>query len=251
MATLFGTSAGASNVADHPMNPSPGTNEPFLIRVPFEVWNKDTETQVNIMFRDREQLLDADPFQAWFPDNRNYVNIVNTPYDPTKIMNATQPDRAEATWTLVIWSTRMVVGDVITVSYANPIQIGSDTYTFKTSEATIYSNEQAKKDVEKINVFPNPYYGTHYREVTREGKYVTFSHLPARATIRIFDLAGVLVRTIEKDDPNQFINWNLQNNNNYPVASGIYVTYIDMPDLGATKILKLAVIQEEQILRVY
>jgi hypothetical protein len=251
MATLFGTVAGASNVANHPMNPSPGTNEPFLIRVPFEVWNKDTETQVNIMFRDREQDLAADPFQAWYPDNRNYINIVNTPYDPNKIMNASQPDRAEATWTLVIWSTRMVLGDVITVSYANPIQIGVDTYTFKTPLATSYSADLAKKDVEKINVFPNPYYGTHYREVTREGKYVTFSHLPAQATIRIFDLAGVLVRVIDKDDPSQFTTWNLQNNNNYPVASGIYIVHIEMPALGATKILKLAVIQEEQILRVY
>ena len=60
-----------------------------------------------------------------------------------------------------------------------------------------------------------------------------------------------MVRTIDKDSPEQFTRWNLQNNNNYPVASGIYIVYIDMPDLGTTKILKLAIIQEEQILRVY
>jgi hypothetical protein len=250
MATIFSTHPSVG-LANHPMNPSPGTNEPFLIRLPFEVWNKDTEKQVNLMFRDREQLLAADPWLAWNSEHRNYLIVVNTDYDPAKIISTTDPLAAEATWIVVIYSTRLVLGDVVTITYANPIQIGSDTYRFSTPAATIYSNDLAKKDVEKINIFPNPYYGTHYREVTREGKYVTFSHLPAKATIRIFDLAGVLVKTIDKDDLSQFIRWNLQNENNYPVASGIYVVYIDMPGLGVSKILKLAIIQEEQILRVY
>lgn len=52
----------------------------------------------------------------------------------------------------------------------------------------------AKKDVEKINVFPNPYYGYQYRELAPNNKYVTFSHLPDNAIIRIFDLSGVLVK---------------------------------------------------------
>lgn len=250
MATIYGVVSGSS-LADHPMNPNPGSTNRFLIRIPFEIWNKDTQQQVNVMFRDREQLLDADPFYAWYPDNRNYLVIVNTPYDEAHIFNSGDPLLNEATWILVIWSTRTVVGDIITVTYANPVQIGVDTYTFSTPVATSYSDTRAKKDVEKINVFPNPYYGFQYRETTREGKYVTFSHLPTRATIRIFDLAGVLVRTIDKNDESQFTRWNLQNNNNYPVASGIYIVYIDMPDLGTTKILKLALIQEEQILRVY
>jgi hypothetical protein len=33
-----------------------------------------------------------------------------------------------------------------------------------------------------------------------------------------------------------------------PAASGLYIAYIEMPDIGATKILKIAIIQEEQIL---
>jgi hypothetical protein len=31
-----------------------------------------------------------------------------------------------------------------------------------------------------------------------------------------------------------------------PVASGLYIVYIDMPAIGATKILKAAIIQEQQ-----
>jgi hypothetical protein len=47
------------------------------------------------------------------------------------------------------------------------------------------------------------------------------------------------------------MTWDMTNSSNYPIASGIYVVYVDMPDLGTTKILKLALIQEEQILNVY
>ncbi len=126
-----------------------------------------------------------------------------------------------------------------------------DQFTYTAPAASTNSSDLAKADVNKINVFPNPYYGFQTRETARDAKYVTFSHLPAQATIRIFDLSGVLVKTINKNDPTQFIRWNLQNDNGYPVASGVYVVYVDMPSIGTTKVLKLAVVQEEQILKVY
>jgi hypothetical protein len=77
---------------------------------------------------------------------------------------------------------------------------------------------------------------------------VTFSHLPDKATIRIFNLAGVLVKTINKDNQDQFQRWDLANESGLPVASGLYIAYIEMPDIGTTKILKVAIIQEQQIL---
>jgi hypothetical protein len=131
--------------------------------------------------------------------------------------------------------------------------VEADEFTFSQPKVTT-TQSQAKSDVENINVFPNPYYGYQYRETSRELHYVTFSHLPQNATIRIFDLSGVLVTTINHNstsENSQFERWNLQNDSGYPVASGIYVVYVDMPGLGTTKVLKLAVIQEQQILRVY
>jgi hypothetical protein len=247
MATIFGTSAGGSNVANHPMNPNPGVNDPFLIRIPFEVWNKDTGKQVNIIFRDREQSLTANPFFAWNPNNRNYVVIINTDYDSTAIIGSGHPMRAEATWIVVIYSTRLAVGDIVSIYYANPFQVGVDTYRFKTT-GTTYSNDRAADDVNKINVFPNPYYGVNPQEINKYERFVTINHLPDRATIRIFNLAGQLVRTIEKTEPGQFQRWDLTTDSGLPVASGLYIIYVDMPDLGKTKILKAAVIQEQQIL---
>jgi hypothetical protein len=72
--------------------------------------------------------------------------------------------------------------------------------------------------------------------------------LPDKAKIRIFNLAGVLVRTMDKDDPEQFAYWDLANEDGLPVASGLYIAYIELPDLGTTKILKLAIVQEQQVL---
>lgn len=140
-------------------------------------------------------------------------------------------------------------GDIIRFT-TNKTNSSRDTYTF-TAPKVDENAELAKEDAKLINVFPNPYYGTQYRETTRQGKYVTFSHLPQKADIRIFDLSGVLVRTINKDDNSQFTQWDLTNSNNYPVASGIYVVYVECPDLGTSKILKLAIVQEEQILNIY
>jgi hypothetical protein len=110
----------------------------------------------------------------------------------------------------------------------------------------------AQSDVNMINAFPNPYYGMNTNETNRLNKYVRFSHLPASATIRIFSLSGVLVRTLPTTEgTSTFTDWNLRNDNSLPVASGIYIAYIDMPSIGKTKTLKIAIVQEEQILPTY
>ncbi|HLE33613.1 MAG TPA: T9SS type A sorting domain-containing protein, partial [Bacteroidota bacterium] len=75
--------------------------------------------------------------------------------------------------------------------------------------------------------------------------YVTFNNLPPRAKIRIFNLAGHLVRTLEKNDQSQFMRWDLTNEHNWQIGSGIYICHVEMPDIGETKIIKLAVVLSE------
>jgi hypothetical protein len=41
------------------------------------------------------------------------------------------------------------------------------------------------------------------------------------------------------------------NGRNYPVASGVYIAYIEMPDVAVTKSLKFSIIQEQEILDLY
>ncbi|KAA3657238.1 MAG: T9SS C-terminal target domain-containing protein [Calditrichaeota bacterium] len=126
-----------------------------------------------------------------------------------------------------------------------------DSFAFSTagySPATTSATQKA--DMELINVYPNPYYGLHEFEQNRFQRTVTFSHLPEQCTIRIFNLAGVLVRTIEKDDDTQFSAWDLNNEDGLPIASGMYIANIEVPNMGS-KILKLAIVMEQQFLDSY
>ncbi|MCG3120464.1 MAG: hypothetical protein ALAOOOJD_03192 [bacterium] len=126
-------------------------------------------------------------------------------------------------------------------------------YTFRTA-GTAASPEVAKADVlREVNCYPNPYYGVNRFEQNTFTRFITFSHLPDKAVVRIFNLAGVLVRTLTKGidaaDNAQFLRWNLQNEAGLPVASGIYIAHLEFPDLGVTKDLKIAIVQEQQFLR--
>ncbi len=102
----------------------------------------------------------------------------------------------------------------------------------------------AKQQLSSINIYPNPYYGVNIHETSSTEKFVTISHLPAKATIKIFNLAGIHVRTLQKNDPGQFFRWDLRNEKGFFVASGLYVIYIEMENVGA-RTLKLAVIMEQ------
>jgi hypothetical protein len=246
MITLFGASA--YSIADHPLNPSPGVEQRFTVRVPFEVWNVDDNQQVNVVFWDRSGDPTADGGSVWNQADREYLWIINTPYSTDVIDETSQTVADNATWNEVIYLSNFTVGDVLKITYDNPIQFGIDSYTFSPDAATFTNYNKAKDEVNKINVFPNPYYGVNSEELNKYNRFVTFTHLPAKATVRIFNLAGVLVKTIEKDDSEQYLRWDLANQNGLPVASGLYIAYIEMPEVGTTKILKVAIIQEQQIL---
>ncbi len=246
IATLFGASG--YDLADHPLNPNPGTSAPFSVRVPFEVWNVDDDEQVNTAFWDRSGDPTVDGGKVWNTENRVYQWVINTPYT-TDLIDVTSQEVADnATWNVVFYLSTFNIGDVVKIFYDNPIVKGSDVYRFQTT-AEAYSSDLAKNQVDEINVFPNPYYGVNTEELNKYNRFVTFTHIPdGNVKVRIFNLAGVLVRTLDKTDPGQFMRWDLANEDGLPVASGLYIAYIDMPDLGTTKILKLAIVQEQQVL---
>jgi hypothetical protein len=106
-------------------------------------------------------------------------------------------------------------------------------------------------DVDNIKVWPNPYFGYNPEERDPIEQIVRFTHLPesGACTIRIFNLAGVPIRTISHTDGTQFETWDLKNNFRIPVASGMYIAVVET-DSGST-VLKLAIVQPEQRLDVY
>jgi hypothetical protein len=248
IATIFGSSN--YSLANHPLNPTPGVKAPFTIRIPFEVWNTVKNEQVNLLVYDRNYSkynqpgVAADTFQVWNTRDRMYTWVVNTKYSPTLIDPKSTIVADSATWNWVFFTSYFKTGDDIKIIYNNPLQIGKDIFTF-TVPGTHYSDTLAQQQVSQINVFPNPYYGVNPLETNKYARFVTFSHLPKVATIRIFNLAGIMVRTINHTDGTQFQQWDLKNDSGLPVGSGLYIAYIDMPGIGK-KILKFAIIQEQQ-----
>lgn len=127
--------------------------------------------------------------------------------------------------------------------------VPGDRYVYAVEAPATGVDSLLTASVDEINVFPNPYIGYSKLETSRSQKFVTFTHLPERATIRIFDLAGTIVRVIEHDSPSQFERWDLTNQDNVPVASGVYLVHVET-EYG-DKVLKVALVQEEQILQRY
>jgi hypothetical protein len=257
-----------------------------LVDVPFSLWFlgpnlDDLSDDVRMMpwiFDDNENDLfdfkldheasggDNDPYSDWIyfmmpndhpqPGEQDYNDLVTamTP-DPTGWPGEVEVEHI-ARFVIMNWNQLQgdggedewpEQGTTFRIRMTIPNAAGVDEFTINTTAAAI-NTDKAKTEINKINVFPNPYYGVNSEEINKYNRFVTFSHLPNKATIRIFNLAGVLVRKIEKDDQSQFQRWDLANEYGLPVASGLYIAYIDMPDLGKTTILKLAIIQEQQIL---
>ena len=261
MATLGGVSPGSGerDIAAHPFKPDEVSETgAFLQRVPFQVWDvedPDNPRQLNAVFFDRGADGSRDEgsvayHQTYNMPGRDYITIVHTDYDPTKIHELTDEN---TTWVYFfvqggssVWST----GDVIKITIGNSVVAGEDEFEFSVTAET-YSEALARENVKMINVFPNPYYGVNKAETSPYSHFVTFSYLPQKATVRLYDLAGNLVRTLDKDDNDQFLRWDLKNHNGLPVASGIYLTHIELPDIAKNRILKVVILQEQQFLERY
>lgn len=122
---------------------------------------------------------------------------------------------------------------------------GGDKFRLTVPTSEISNTSVGKDNLDQLSVFPNPYFGAQGLENNKYQRFMRFTGIPATATIKIFSLSGVFIQELQKEAGSQYIDWNLLNKDNLPVASGIYIAYIDMPGIG-TKVLKLAVIQETQ-----
>jgi len=214
---------------DHPI--SGGDNDPetdwiFWYRPPdktpgqagYDAWVADA---------DPENLLDGEVMARMVLVNYN-GGSVSSPLWPANV-NQLLPE----------------TGTTIRILSTKPPQPNSDLFTVNTAGYQPSSTaEQAKADVNLINVVPNPYFGASAYEKNQLGSVMRFTNLPVGAKIRIFTLAGVLVRELENSGPGTTVDWDLQNKGGNLVASGMYIAYLDIPGLGS-KILKLAVILSE------
>ncbi len=134
-------------------------------------------------------------------------------------------------------------GSVIRINTWKTIK-PSDKFSFTATKPKMNDAVVGKSTLDRISVYPNPYFGAHAQEVDKYQRWVRFMNLPNKAIIRLYTVAGTFVRRIEKDDSYKtYTDWDLKNKDGIPVASGMFIAYIEIPGIG-TKVLKLAVIQE-------
>ncbi len=128
------------------------------------------------------------------------------------------------------------------------VNTATDVFTFTASSSTMAENEAALDDIKAV---PNPFYLFGPYDPVVGNYQIKFHHLPATCTITIYNLSGDLINVIEKDDASTAIaTWNVQTQENLPVASGIYIYVVDAPGFG-TKIGKMAVFTEDEVLEVF
>jgi hypothetical protein len=111
---------------------------------------------------------------------------------------------------------------------------GIPLYTFGSGPFATQVNVAAVAEsaLDMINVVPNPYYAFSGYETSRLDNRVKFINLPQRCTISIYNVGGTLVRRFNKDNSLTYLDWDLKNANNIPIAGGTYICHIDVPGVG-------------------
>jgi hypothetical protein len=215
----------------------------------FDITDPDNERQVNICYRG---LPSGD---------LNFVNneimIMKSDYDPQNgYPSSGAPDSTFKADAFVIMNL-VVISDTIPKSplkfdiQPNYPNSDLDVFSFSSENVThVKSTAELKDQLESVQVVPNPYWAYSVYETSYDTPVLKFTHLPHTVTIRIFDLAGSLVRTLTKNDDTNELSWNLRNEASLKIASGMYIAYVEAPGIGS-KILKFAVIQREERLDRY
>ena len=128
-------------------------------------------------------------------------------------------------------------GDVLRISVTRPFATG-DFFQFSLKPSAIDA-EAARNELEDIAVVPNPYVGASAYEPRsqiegRGERRVQFINLPQQCTIRIFNIRGELIKTLEHDgflaDGAMF--WDLRTEDQQDVAFGVYVFHVEAPGIG-------------------
>ncbi len=128
---------------------------------------------------------------------------------------------------------------------ATPINNNLPVYDFNTSDiGTIKgSADAAVKALDLINIVPNPYYAYSGYETTTSQTIVKITNIPVNCKITIFTMNGTLVRTFnvaQSENSQKSINgvavtsqdWDLNNQSRIPIASGLYLIHVDVPNVG-------------------
>ena len=145
-------------------------------------------------------------------------------------------------------SIEPIGGDIAYLKIKTPFT-SKDKYTFYTKPQRI-NLKKAETDLDNVTVVPNPYVGAARWEPQRIAasgrgeRRIFFTHLPYKATIKIFTMSGDHVKTLHHESTllDGKISWDLKSKKGLDVAPGVYIYHLEAPGIGK-KIDKFAIIK--------
>lgn len=129
-------------------------------------------------------------------------------------------------------------GDQYVIKTKKPFYTG-DYFIFTVHKATTDA-QLARSALNQITVVPNPYIASATWEPRslytswRADRRIFFMKLPAKCTIRIYTIAGTLVKTLYKDTApsDGSLSWNLINEDDMDIAYGLYIFHVQADGIG-------------------
>ena len=122
-----------------------------------------------------------------------------------------------------------ITGPLENTATSNP-QMGTNTVE------VIPHAVMSEGSLNEVRVVPNPYIVASGWEIDK-GKILQFTHLPESATIKIYNIAGELIKTISHDSNSGIAEsiavWDLMNEDRQLVSAGLYFYHIDSPNGSA------------------
>ena len=211
----------------------------------FKVYNESTGERVKVAFYERDG--DDNMFSAFVERSQSDLIIFLEP---------DENDSLEFTWEFSLdvatndsLHRNPVGGDVVELNLRKPF-MSHDVLEFTTVREHIDAGK-AKVDIAQIRVVPNPYVVSNSWEPLnpysngRGPRELHFIHLPSKCTIRIFNIRGQLVRTLEHDTPSITDGteiWDMQTKDQLDISYGVYVYHVDAGSIGQ-KTGKFAVVK--------
>ncbi|MCF8265205.1 MAG: hypothetical protein K9I99_11960 [Melioribacteraceae bacterium] len=203
----------------------------------FKIYDAQTGLEVDYGFSDVSVDRNLTPtgffsakdrifFYETLPDSSTIItfSLVNNDVQDTVFFN--QNDR--------------IMGEGDTLKLYPDMPFNSSTrFRFKINGQEILP-EDAKQNLNRIRVVPNPYVVTALWEPQnpytsgRGPRQIQFINLPQKCTIRIYAVDGTLVQTLEHDSIMRDGSepWDMMTMDNMDIAYGIYIYHIDAPGVG-------------------
>ena len=229
-------------------------------------WPADYEITFSDVAQDTCYLL-SPPFYRRFPVNLKIWNRTESKYSKVAVFDADasqsltvgdtiqilefkdgiiNPTNVRFAWNLTYGSpinpnetpVEPVNGDKYQISTLKSLKTG-DYFSYSTVPVRV-DNSAAQNSLNKINVVPNPYLGAatwEKRNLNSSGRgerKIDFINLPALCTVRIYTIAGALIKTLTKDSgfSDGSLSWNLVTEDGMDAAYGVYLYHVDAPGVG-------------------